>query len=29
MILRKTARDGVTVAAAEIPVDIDFERKLL
>lgn len=29
MILRKNARDGVTVAAAEIPVDIDFERKLL
>ena len=29
LILRKTARDGVTVAAAEIPVEIDFERKLL
>lgn len=29
LILRKTARDGVTAAAAEIPVDIDFERKLL
>ena len=29
LILRKTAGDGVTVAAAEKPVIIDFERKIL
>ena len=29
LILRKTAGDGVTVAAAEKPVILDFERKVL
>ena len=29
LVLRKTAVDGVTVAAAEIPVVLDFERKML
>ena len=29
LILRKTACDGVTVAAAEKPVILDFERKVL
>lgn len=29
LILRKTAEDGVTVAAAEIPVEIDFEKRML
>ena len=29
LVLRKTAVDGVTVAAAEIPVILDFERKML
>ena len=28
-VIRKTARDGVTVAAAEIPVEIDFEKRML
>ena len=27
LIIRKTARDGVTAAAAEIPVEIDFEKR--
>ena len=29
LILRKTAADGVTVAAAEIPLTLDFERRML
>ena len=29
LVMRKTARDGVTVAAAEIPVEIDFEQRML
>ncbi len=29
LILRKTALDGVTVAAAEIPLLLDFERRIL
>ena len=29
LVIRKTARDGVTVAAAEIPVEIDFEKRML
>ena len=29
LILRKTAGSGVTVAAAEIPVEIDFEKRML
>ena len=29
LIIRKFAESGVTVAAAEKPVDIDFERKML
>ena len=29
LILRKTAANGVTVAAAEIPLILDFERKIL
>ena len=29
LILRKTALGGVTVAAAEKPVILDFERKML
>lgn len=29
LVIRKTARDGVTVAAAEIPVKIDFEKRML
>ena len=29
LILRKTAADGVTVAAAEKPLILDFERKVL
>lgn len=29
LILRKTAADGVTVAAAEMPVLLDFERRML
>ena len=29
LVLRKTASNGVTVAAAEMPVILDFERKLL
>ena len=29
LILRKTAADGVTVAAAEKPLILDFERKIL
>ena len=29
LVLHKRARDGVTVAAAEIPVYLDFERKVL
>ena len=29
LIMRKFAENGVTVAAAELPVEIDFERKIL
>ena len=29
LIMRKFAENGVTVAAAEKTVDIDFERKIL
>ena len=29
LVIRKTAQDGVTVAAAEIPVEIDFEKRML
>ena len=29
LLLRKTAHDGVTVAAAERPIELDFERKTL
>ena len=29
LIIRKTAVDGVTVAAAEMPIYLDFERKVL
>ena len=29
LVLRKTALDGVTAAAAEIPLTLDFERKML
>lgn len=29
LVIRKTARGGVTVAAAEIPVEIDFEKRML
>ncbi|MBP0966538.1 MAG: cobalt-precorrin 5A hydrolase [Oscillospiraceae bacterium] len=29
LVIRKTALNGVTVAAAEIPVEIDFEKRML
>ena len=29
LVIRKTARNGVTAAAAEIPVEIDFEKRML
>ena len=29
LILRKTAKNGVTAAAAEMPVEIDFEKEML
>ena len=29
LILRKTSADGVTVAAAEMPLTLDFERRML
>lgn len=29
LIIPKTARDGVTAAAAEIPIEIDFEKRML
>jgi cobalt-precorrin 5A hydrolase len=29
LVIRKTSRNGVTVAAAEMPVEIDFERRML